>query len=252
VIGDATISGVSAHGNLAGGKGGGVYAVGEAVITGSGFARNRATDGGGAFVSASDTATDVTISGSSFADNTATVRGGGIAANGVRALDVTNSTVARNYAPRGGGIAVADEPPGGAEEVFLHFSTIAGNTSPLGANVSSEVRLETYGSVLVEPLGGGTGCAVDPGDRYPWGYSFLSDVTCGLHPTDVVSAADPQLGPLDPEPFPPARTPAPTSPIAGLVPALACDVGTDQHGTPRPQGGACEAGSIEIVEAGPG
>jgi hypothetical protein len=143
---------------------------------------------------------------------------------------------------------VADDPPGGAEEVFLRFATVAGNWAPLGANVSSEVRLETYGTVLAEPLGGGTNCAVDPGDRYPWGYSFVSDATCGLHPTDVLSAEDPELGPLTDG----MRVPAPTSPIAGLVPAPACNVATDQRGVARPQGDACEAGSVEIVEAAAG
>jgi hypothetical protein len=246
-----TMNGSDINGNVAAGNGGGAHIRGDAILERMHVRGNLATDGGGALMTAPDRSTDVTVSGSTFEVNTARAQGGGFAANGVRSLHVLNSTVDGNAALlRGGGAAMADDPPGGVEELYLHFSTVTGNSATLGANVASEVRLETYGSIVVEPVGGGANCAVDPGDRYPRGYSFVSDASCGFHPTDVISAEDPQLGPLTDDGFtPPTRTPAPTGPLAGMVPVVACDEDTDQRGTPRPQGDACEAGSVEIVEA---
>jgi hypothetical protein len=95
-------------------------------------------------------------------------------------------------------------------------------------------------------------CAVGPAGAATRGYSFVADASCGAHPTDTISAADPQLGPLaDNGGVTPTRLPAPTSPIGGTVPAAACTLDVDQRGTTRPQGPACEPGSVEIEEAGP-
>ena len=226
--------------NTAGGQGGGAYLDGPGAVANARFEANRATEGGGLFAAP---ASDLGVERSTFDGNTASVRGGGLASKGVAGLDVTNSTVTGNTAPQGGGLSLGADPYG--EPASLRFVTAAGNTAPVGANVAtSGGRLQTYAALLVQPLGGGANCT---GAVRPQGSSFVSDRSCGVHPTDTVSAADPQLGPLA---FnggdTPTRLPGSTSPIIGTVAADACTVDADQRSQPRPQGAGCEPGAVEV------
>jgi len=230
-------------GNTAGAQGGGAYLEATGVLFRSSFDGNRANEGGGVFFGPTS---DVTIMSSTFASNTASVQGGGITFAGAR-LDLQNSTLSGNSAPRGGGLSVGAGPA----SVAVGLTTFTGNSAPVGANVAgSGGRVEIATSLLVAPLGGGGNCAVDPPGPSPQGYSFVSDTSCGSHPTDVISAADPQLGPLA-DNGGPTRThlPAPTSPIVGLVPDP-CPYVHDQRDEVRPLGPACEPGSVEILGSG--
>jgi hypothetical protein len=223
--------------NTAGGQGGGAYLDGSGSVEAAQFHVNRATEGGGLFAAPTS---GLTVERSTFGGNTASVRGGGIAAGGGGGLDVTNATFSGNAAPRGGGLSLATGPSS------LSFVTMADNTAPAGANVAtSGSLLETYAALLVQPLGGGANCT---GAVSPQGSSFVSDASCGAHPTDTVSAADPQLEPLAMTGVDRGtRLPRPTSPIRSTVATGACTAATDQRGQPRPQGPGCEPGAVEVA-----
>jgi hypothetical protein len=227
----------SFFGNTAGGQGGGAYLDGSGAVPSGRFHTNRATEGGGLFAVPTS---DLTVENTSFSGNTASVRGGGLAAGGGGGLDITNTTFSGNSAPRGGGLSLGTGPSS------LSFVTMADNIAPTGANVAtSGGLLETYAALLVLPLGGGANCA---GGVSPQGSSFVSDASCGAHPTDTTSAADPQLEPLAVNGTgTPTRLPRPTSPIRNTVATGACTAGTDQRGQPRPQGPGCEPGAVEVA-----
>jgi hypothetical protein len=221
--------------NVGGFAGGGLYLDGVAAVRNSLVQGNQAVAGGG--IHAADGQV-VSVERSTVARNTAR-QGGGIYAFHVNRLELDHSTVSGNVALEVGGGLV-----GGANLTMLTFTTVAGNTSPVGANLTGG-PLGTYASLLVEPLGGAVNCAIG-GPTTPIGYSFLSDTSCGVHPTDTVFFDDPELGPLDRG----VRTPEANSPVGGTVPVEVCLALVDQLGVSRPQGAACEPGSVEIEESG--
>ncbi len=180
---------------------------------------------------------------------------------------------------------VVTDTPGGA--LLLLDSTVAGNLGiPLGddgepisgiaAGPGSTVLLG--GSVIAGPAGAVACYALptDPGTATSsiadGGYNVDSDGSCGLDADTSRPGVEPKLGDLaenagpsgDPD-SPTLRTmlPAMDSPALDLVPVGAtvtvpdtmgldpmalCDRGaTDQVGTARPQGKACDAGAAERV-----
>ena len=236
--------------NTSAGRGGGAHLETDATIDDSRFQSNHATEGGGLYVGDFGP-TEVFVSTTTVSGNVASGQGGGVAADDQDLLQLTNTTVAGNQAPRGGGISIGVDPMDGGELVALHHATVSGNTAPVGANVASyEGDLSTTASLLVEPLGGGASCAVGAGNQLPMGHSFVTDASCGAHPTDTISAAAPLLGPLADNGGPTqTRAPSVFGPIGGKVPAAACSLDEDQRHLPRPQGAACEPGAVEIAEA---
>jgi hypothetical protein len=79
------------------------------------------------------------------------------------------------------------------------------------------------------------------------GHTFTDDGACAGHPADVVSGANPHLGPLKDNGGPTAtHRPAGSSPLVAMVPLFACTEALDQRGQPRPKGAACEPGSVEV------
>jgi predicted outer membrane repeat protein len=231
-------------------RGGGAHLETDATIDNSRFQNNHATEGGGLYVG-NFGPTSVVVSTTTFSGNVASEQGGGVAADDQDLLQLTNTTVSGNEAPRGGGISIGVDPMDDSELVVLQHSTVSGNTAPVGANVASyEGDLSITASLLVEPLGGGASCDVGAGNQLPMGYSFVTDASCGVHPTDTISAAAPQLGALADNGGPTqTRAPSVFSPIGGKVPAAACSLTSDQRHLPRPQGVACEPGAVEITEA---
>ena len=83
------------------------------------------------------------------------------------------------------------------------------------------------------------------------GYNFIDDASCqltGIH--DTVTSADPLLGPLANNGGPTlTRLRAATSPLVNVIPLSATVLcsGTDQRGVLRPQGPACDVGSVEVA-----
>ena len=82
------------------------------------------------------------------------------------------------------------------------------------------------------------------------GYNLLEDgtdsgLTDGVN-NDIVGASA-LLGPLANNGGPtPTHRPDPASPARDAIPAASCSVALDQRGNPRPTGGACDIGSVEL------
>ncbi|OWY61829.1 hypothetical protein B7486_61700, partial [cyanobacterium TDX16] len=178
---------------LGGGSGGGLDVSDALVVTRSTISDNRAGDTGGA-IRGSDliTITDSTISGNSTEGDTG--GGGGVDATQGGPVTVVNSTVTMNSAPGqfGGGLA--------ADELVLRYATVVANSSPIGANVAlgDPATLESYGSVVAQPVGGGLNCeALTTLTPTSLGGNQSDDTSCGFTgPTDDEAMGDPLLGAL--------------------------------------------------------
>ncbi|MDM7830773.1 choice-of-anchor Q domain-containing protein [Cellulomonas edaphi] len=225
-----------------------------ATITDSTVSGNtRNGPGGGLVVSIVELTDDappaqIVIAGSTFSGNAAAGadgRGGGIHAI-TGEVRVTNSTFSGNSAPvAGGGLFTS------TGDVFLQHATVVDNSAPSGANIGTGEDLDSFGSIVASPAGGGTDCAI-AGTTISAGFNVGGDASCAFvaGPGDQTNVGDPQLGPLAANGGPTlTRLPLGTSPAAGAVPAASCTVvAVDQRGVSRPAGTDCEAGSVEIVE----
>lgn len=243
-------TGVVATGNTSGADGGGVLVrMGLGTMDQATFSGNTAQRGGGLAVVRGGTDPQIWVSGSTVDGNVATDQGGGVFVDDAT-LSLTNSTVSGNDAPAGGGIGIGEDFMDDGETLRIEATTVVGNTGADGANIRAlEGTLQTSASLVVAGIGG-SGCSVPSLDAL--GHTFTDEVGCAGAPTDVVSAADPLLGPLA-DNGGPTRThlPATTSPLGGLVPAASCGVTADQRAVTRPQGAGCEPGAVEIVEEPP-
>jgi len=226
------------------------------------------------------------LAGLTIADNTAGTDAGGLEVGGHAPLQagsaiVSFTTISGNSAGGSGGGATVDFPDG-SEAIFFNSTltgneagvaggatatsalvtaafgstTIAGNTAPQAANIGHSGPVTIDRSVIAEPLGGGTNCDVLPAVAQApsvnsGGFSWASDTSCSLGPSDVEDqGGDPQLGPLADNGGPTlTRLPADTSPLVDLVPLGDCTTTDDQRMIARPQGPACESGSVEIEGA---
>ncbi|SDP48862.1 polymorphic outer membrane protein repeat-containing protein [Pedococcus dokdonensis] len=190
----------------------------------------------------------VLVHGSTFSGNTATGatgRGGGIYAT-TGEVRSDNSTFSGNTAAVTGGAIYTS-----TGDTFLRHTTVAGNSAPTGANLGTGEDLDSFGSIVASPTGGGTDCAI-AGTTISSGYNVGGDTSCAFvgGPGDQTNVGDPQLGALAANGgSTQTRLPAGTSPAAGAVPAAACTILTvDQRGVTRPQGTNCEAGAVEVAE----
>ena len=199
-------------GNIAG-WGGALLAEGALSITGSAFSRNEADDGG-AFYGWG--ILDANIRNTTFAHNQALDEGGAIYADSTYGdedtLTFTFATIAHNSAARGSSIFVTSEP---AASVIVQSSILA-----------TDDEHNCYGDVVTRSS------------------NLASDATCGAS-----QVADPQLGEL----VEPQDGSPPYIPLMPGSPAIDAAVGefcpdTDQIGTPRPQGEACDIGAVEYVQ----
>jgi hypothetical protein len=141
-----TLSGLTISNGAAGSGGGGIRNGGTLTVTGCILSSNSAPSGGGIFNFGT-----LTVSGSTLSGNSASERGGGIY-NTSTAATVTGSTLSGNSAVAGGAIFngigtltidastlsgnVAAAKGGGIVSggtvTVKNFSSIAGNTAPLG------------------------------------------------------------------------------------------------------------------------
>jgi hypothetical protein len=207
---------------------------------------------------------DSTISRNRAAGTTTVTEGGGIRAFNTGPgpiLAAQNTTVSGNSAEaaagEGGGLRV--------QGATLDHVTVASNTAAVAANFkdSSAGGATSFSrSVLTDPLGGGTNCAlgINPSD----GYSSDDD-SCNLdQPTDLADLDDSLLGQLRDngdvvaaaevggtgEPRP-TMFPLNGSPLIDAIPAGSCSVAPeldlDERGVDRPFGSGCDIGAIESV-----
>jgi len=208
-----TLTDVAVTDNRSIGDGGGIYSAGALTVTRSVIARNQstpvqgvATGGGLALQSGSAELTNTTVSGNTAA------RGAGISSDGSVTLELRNATIAANH--DGAGLYVS--PPtvaARANDLVSALNTlIAGNDDgACDGDTPGETSHTLTDDASCELAG--------PGDRSN-GDARLDALTAGVHAlgagSQAVDAADAALCPL-----------------------------SDQVGTPRPQGPACDIGAYE-------
>lgn len=207
--GTLTVTNSTITGNTATNWGGGIVSWSPLTVTNSTISSNTALLGGGILSGSALTVTNSTITG-----NTATTIGGGIY-NGGGALTVTNSTIVRNTAPAGQG--------GG-------YNRVAGT----GAFTNS----------IVADNGVGLDCV---GALTDSGGNIDSDGNCGTFTQNAAMVQGTGFSAL-------ASNGGPTQTHALLAGSAAIDTApacagliTDQRGTARPQGSACDIGAYEYV-----
>jgi CSLREA domain-containing protein len=212
-----------------GAEGGGLYSEGVLTITDSAITGNYVSQrfvgmGGGITVSGPTTITNSTVSGNYSGSRSG--QGGGIWRRTDAALILVNSTVAKNSANYGGGIAVL----GSTNPVTLINTLVAGNEAGVrDPDLSGVNNVVAVHSLIGDPTG--------------------HTVTDGVDGNIVgVSAADLHLGALTDNGGPtPTRALLPGSPALDAGTTTGCPA-TDQRGVLRPQGAGCDIGAYEHYE----
>lgn len=202
-----------------------------------------------------------TITASTISGNASGGGSGGIDNQGP--LTITNSTISGNTAGYNGG-GIENSGTGGA--LSISFTTFSGNRSnALGYGIGQGDGLANFGTAVLQNnlmanSSTGGNCYVYTG--YPWtsqGYNLSDDTSCtavftkSSDKNDTPAGLDTGLksnGGL-------TQTIALLSGSAAIdaVPVAACTdtsgnaVTTDQRGTARPQGPACDIGAFELVES---
>lgn len=230
-------------GNSAASYSGAIHNLGELVIKDSIFHANSVefADYEGSVANAGAIYNDgeLNIHSSTFSDNSAAGVGGAIVSGGE--LSISATTIVRNSALHGGGLYVYGFDSYASDSTLSHV-TLARNAARLGGgiyvdsmpnaivNVRNSIIAQNTGGDCFGGLNQDTGNLLLDGSCYsPHGHSpafgALTESEDGL----------PGYLPLM------AGSPA----IDAAHPAY-CE-GTDQIGTPRPQGAACDIGAIEFV-----
>ena len=217
------------------GSGGAISSVsGTVSVVSSTFAGNVATGGRGGAINNSSTLilntpptvvnSTLTVVNSTFSGNTA---GDGGAIFNIGVVNAVGSTFSGNTAGDGG--AIFSESGSLSISLRLALSVVAGNTAPLGPDISRPVTTDGGGNVIGTTAG--TGGFTDPTDRL--------NVTPLLAPLALYAPGAVQT--FAPLPGSPAIdiAPCPIDPTTGV--ALA----TDARGIARPQGAKCDAGAFE-------
>lgn len=234
-------------------SGGGLASWGPLDLLQSTVSRNRATAqalsaaGGGLYLAGA-----ATVDRSAVVDNhalapTGFASGGGIS-SGSGELDLVASTVSGNEAD-----GVGDSPGGGvsARGATITSTTISDNSADVGIgiayiNLPGNWPPVTITASIIDAAG-----AACSGPVTSAGYNISSDTSCGFTAIGDAQGVAALLGPLADNGGPtlthlpsigsPARDAIPTG-TAGL-----CDTSAppDQRGVTRPQGIACDIGSVE-------
>ena len=221
-------------------EGGGVFNQGTTAITKSTFTNNSATIyGGGAILNAFGT---TTVDGCTFVGNSGP--GGGVVDNDTT-INISNSTMVNNTGGSHGGGAIQN-----FGVVNLTTSTLSGNASPYGADIYNygTSKITVSSSIVADGVTGANcgGTAIIDG-----GYNLDTGSTCQFSAAKhSKSNTRPQLQALAPNGGPTSTMAlTPGSPAIDAVPSNAsgCAASTDQRGTVRPQGPACDIGSYELI-----
>ncbi|HZU03563.1 MAG TPA: choice-of-anchor Q domain-containing protein, partial [Ktedonobacteraceae bacterium] len=240
----------------------------HAAVTGGGI-----TNLGSLIVTESTIASNV-VSSTGMADSSspsAMLRGagGGIYSGG--SLTLTNSTISGNTVKvedqqqdvaLGGGIYIVHRASTGPTMSSITFSTIFGNTArDSGGGIYIDSSIRRVSAEMRNSLVAGNHAATDAdiaGVLTSDGYNLIQDQT-GItftpnqqHLTDVSVArsTDMKIDPHLSGEVPQIHALLTGSPAIDRIPLNAChinDITTDQRGTKRPQGPACDIGAYEYV-----
>lgn len=258
-LGMAEIDNGTLDGNTAGGDGGGLFSVaGSVAITNSTLTDNEAdADGGGI---ANDLGL-LTIDNSTIRENASSTSGGGVYGVG-GVIEITNGTLSNNTAPYGGGISLRSsagpitQPPLNGlagidsnilgDTLIITNSTLNNNSATDEGdgiyNVGGTIQLAASIIASSDPSSGANNC--DGGDIISLGGNLSDDATCNLTQPSDQPNTDPLLGPLDDNGgATQTHLPQPGSPAIDAGP---CVTDEDQRGIQRPQGSACDIGSVEV------
>lgn len=255
--GNLTLAGTTVTMNNAisgNGFGGGVYNASDwnLIATGSAVTNNAGEYGGGVY---NNTAGFASLTGSTVSGNQSELAGGGIGNEGD--LELTNATVANNSAVDSAGGIFSDA----GATLVLTMVTISNNSGYGGGGLYNDGALTVAGTIIAgNSASGGTPQDCDEttsGTSSDSGYNLIgnSDGCFKVASTDITDTSA-LLGAL-------ARNGGPTetllplvgSPAINAIPARVCESAaflnsahpTDQRGVSRPQGGACEIGSVEVA-----
>jgi len=226
-----------------GGTGGGVSAF-SLAMTDSEVRRNSATNAAGVFAQLG-----LSMTRSSISENVAAEGPGGVLSGST--VSLSSSTVADN-------IAIFDDV-GGIEtsgSISLSHSTVAGNQTLEGvAPALDSGQLSANRSIIADNTGADGAvipqCDVS-GTPSSGGFNVTSDTSCELSGgTDLDGVGDADVRHV-------FRNGGPTETVwleedseaIDLIPAGQCPQAQDQRGEPRPSGGACDAGAVEVQACG--
>jgi hypothetical protein len=225
------------------GSGGGLAAIGPAIVTESTFQYNRAVNGGGVFWNAAES----NLRLDTVANNHATEDGGGVYWN-TEDNELVNLTISSNRADaRGGGIFFSPS----AGWLSLLYVTIASNTTPTGGGggvwrevyPQEETQPRIATGTIIARNGAGADCA-GPGALETRGRNLDSDTSCAFGDDTDRPGVQPLLGPLSYNGGPtPTREPGSGSPALDTGP---CALDFDQRGAARPFGDGCDSGAFEV------
>jgi hypothetical protein len=188
--------------------------------------------------------------------------GGGIGNFG-GTLIIENSTISVNQAGRSGGGIFNVSTVGEATTVIGSSTLFENRAQEDGDQLGFFLRFPFEGaiiiknSVLASPTRRGHADCSHNGDPVitSGGYNIVRDASCGFSGIGDTISPDPLLGPtIDNVGSTPTYSPLNNSPAIDAVPLAYCTdvfglpLTTDQRGIPRPQGPACDIGSVEVVQ----
>ncbi len=227
------------------GDGGAIWSLGSSsqlVVNWSEFSGNSAATTGGAISCYEGV---LAVINSAFFSNDSSGNGGAIYSR--CGLSVMNATFDGNLAQGGssGGGAVAQHGP---RLATLTFVTAAGNNAGFGGGIYNDGAgnntLDIGNSILVGNGNGNCAGAIDSN-----GYNLSSDSHCGgafTGPGDgngvtlALAAPGNHGGPTR------TRLPLAGNPAINRIPPASCGFPWDQRGAPRPFGGNCDSGAVEV------
>jgi hypothetical protein len=239
------------------GHGGGIYSAPDwnLIATTSTVSGNTAEFGGGVYNDgSSDNPGFAEISKSTVSGNEAVQGGGGLGNEGDMAL--INSTVSNNSDETSGGGIFSDT----GTRLSLTNVTVSDNKGYQGGGLNNAGALTIAGTIIAGDSGTSTGPDCEQatgGTATDNGYNLIGNTTgCFTTVSTDITNTGAVLGPLASNGGPTETLlPQIGSPAINAIPTSTCESAqfldsstpTDQRGTSRPQGGACEIGSVEVA-----
>ena len=237
--------------------GGGVYNAPDwnLIATNSTVSNNTAEYGGGVYNDGtSDNPGFASLSTSTVSGNEAEQAGGGLGNEGDMALG--NSTVSNNSNVGNGGGVFSDA----GTTLSLTNVTVSDNSAFDGGGLYNDGALTTAGTIIAGDSVSSTAPDCDQasgGTVTDNGYNLIGNTSgCFTATGTDITNTSAVLGALGSNGGPTqTMLPLVGSPAINAIPTATCESATfldsthpvDQRGTPRPQGGACEIGSVEVT-----